>query len=248
MLAAVIDVPDWAPAVASMLGIGVGIDYALLIITRYRAALAAGPTPRAAVVESVTTAGRSVLVAGTTVVISLLGLLLMGLPYLYGAALATILAVLVVMAASVTLVPALLAIAGTRIDRLRIPGTTAPRPTRTRTPAARWGRAVQRRPWIAAVAGVAVLLALASPVTGLRLGFPDRGNDAADTTTRQAYELVSQGFGPGANGPLLLAADDGRRRARAMAALAARLRERAGRRRRRATRSPARTATPPCSP
>jgi len=206
MLAAVVDVPDWAPALASMLGIGVGIDYALLIVTRYRGALAAGREPRTAVVESIAAAGRSVLIAGTTVVISLLGLFLMGLPYLYGAALATIVSVLIVMAASVTLVPALLAIAGPRIDRLRIPGTGRAQASADEAPAARWGRAVQRRPWIAAVAGVAVLLVLASPFAGLRLGFPDRGNDAADTTTRQAYDLVTEGFGPGANGPLLLAA------------------------------------------
>jgi RND superfamily putative drug exporter len=229
LLAAVMDVPDWAPALASMLGIGVGIDYALLIITRYRSALGAGLAPREAVAEAVTTAGRSVLIAGMTVVISLLGLLLMGLPYLYGAAVATIIAVLVVMAASVTLVPALMSAAGTRIDRLRIPGVNRQSADPARMPAARWGRAVQRRPLVAAVAGIVVLLVLASPFAGLRLGFPDRGNDAADTTTRQAYELVSQGFGPGANGPLLLAAttaDDGERDA--MAALATELREQPG--------------------
>jgi RND superfamily putative drug exporter len=226
LLAAVMDVPDWAPALASMLGIGVGIDYALLIITRYRGALAAGLAPREAVAESIATAGRSVLIAGTTVVISLLGLLLMGLPYLYGAAVATIVAVLVVMAASVTLVPALMSVAGTRIDRLRIPGVNRSAADPARLPAARWGRAVQRRPLVAAIAGVAVLLVLASPFAGLRLGFPDRGNDAADTTTRQAYELVSQGFGPGANGPLLLAAETGDQPERdAMGALAAELRE-----------------------
>jgi putative drug exporter of the RND superfamily len=230
LLAAVLDVPDWAPALASMLGIGVGIDYALLIVTRYRNALAGGRVPRDAVVESIATAGRSVLIAGTTVVISLLGLFLMGLPYLYGAALATIVSVLVVMAASVTLVPALMAIAGSRIDRLRIPGTRrAAAAGSDGAPAARWGRAVQRRPWVAAIAGVAVLLVLASPFAGLRLGFPDRGNDAADTTTRQAYDLVSQGFGAGANGPLLLAApvaDDADRDA--MTALADRLRDEPG--------------------
>jgi RND superfamily putative drug exporter len=142
LLAAVLDVPDWAPALASMLGIGVGIDYALLIVTRYRGALAAGRAPREAVVESIATAGRSVLIAGTTVVISLLGLFLMGLPYLYGAALATIASVLVVMAASVTLVPALMAIAGPRIDRLRIPGTGRAAGDPESAPAARWGRAV----------------------------------------------------------------------------------------------------------
>jgi RND superfamily putative drug exporter len=225
LLAAVLDVPDWAPALASMLGIGVGIDYALLIVTRYRNALAAGRQPRAAVAESVATAGRSVLIAGTTVVISLLGLFLMGLPYLYGAALSAIVAVLIVMAASVTLVPALMAIAGPRIDQLHIPGTGRAAPDPDATPAARWGRAVQRRPWVAAIAGVAVLLVLASPFAGLRLGFPDRGNDATDTTTRQAYDLVSKGFGPGANGPLLVTAPTHDEQDRdAMAALADRLR------------------------
>src|SRR5829696_7100051 len=229
ILAAVIDTPDWSTSVAAMIGIGVGIDYALLIVTRYRGALAAGREPRAAVVESIAAAGRSVLIAGTTVVISLLGLFLMGLPYLYGAALATILAVIVVMAASVTLVPALMAMAGPRIERLRIPGVNRTGGDPDRTLAARWSRAVQRRPLVAAVAGVLVLLVLASPFAGLRLGFPDRGNDAADTTTRQAYDLVSQGFGPGANGPLLLAAqtaDAGERAA--MQALAGELRDEPG--------------------
>jgi putative drug exporter of the RND superfamily len=206
LLAAVMDVPDWAPALASMLGIGVGIDYALLIVTRYRSALAASRSPREAVAESLATAGRSVLIAGTTVVISLLGLMLMGLPYLYGAAVATIIAVLIVMAASVTLVPALMAMAGRRIDRFHIPGANRTAADDSRAPAARWAGVMQRRPLVAAVAGVIVLLVLAAPFTGIRLGFPDRGNDATDTTTRQAYDLVSQGFGPGANGPLLLAA------------------------------------------
>jgi len=224
LLAALMDVPDWAPALASMLGIGVGIDYALLIVTRFRAALATGLSPREAVARALATAGRSVLIAGSTVVISLLGLFLMGLPYLYGAALASIVAVLVVMAASVTLVPALLAIAGPRIDRLRIPGTGRAAADPDATPAARWSRAVQRRPWVAAIAGAAVLLVLASPFAGLRLGFPDQGNDPQGTTTRAAYDLVARGFGPGANGPLLLVAPTASQADRdAVAALAARL-------------------------
>ena len=138
LLAAVIDVPDWAPALASMLGIGVGIDYALLIITRYRAALAAGREPRDAVVEAMSTAGRSVLIAGTTVVISLMGLFLMGLPYLYGAALATIAAVLIVMAASVTLRPRAARASRARASTaLRIPGTNrAPADPQRRPPRA----------------------------------------------------------------------------------------------------------------
>jgi putative drug exporter of the RND superfamily len=202
-----VDVPDWSPAVAGLIGIGVGIDYALLVLTRFRGALHAGAEVRDAIVESVTTAGRSALIAGTTVVVSLLGLFLMGVPYLRGVAIAAGLSVLVVMTAAVTLLPALLSYVGRRVDRLRIPGLArAPRPGRE-APAARWSRQVQRRPWIAALAATAVLLALAAPALGLRLGFPDAGNDRAGTTTREAYDLVTRGFGPGANGPLLVAAD-----------------------------------------
>jgi RND superfamily putative drug exporter len=137
--------------------------------------------------------------------------------------------VLVVMAASVTLVPALLGMAGRRIDRLHIPGTGRPVADAATTPAARWSRAVQRRPWVAAVVGAALLLVLASPFAGLRLGFPDRGNDPADTTTRQAYDLVARGFGPGANGPLLLVAPTAGQADRdELAALAARLADEPG--------------------
>ena len=229
LLAAVMDVPDWSTAVASMIGLGVGIDYALLILTRHRAALAAGKEPRDAVVEAVSTAGHSVLVAGTTVVISLLGLFLMGLSYLQGVALSASFAVLVTMVASVTLLPALLGFAGRKLDRLRIPGAArAPRDP-DHTPAARWSRAVQRRPWAAALAGAAVLLVLATPFLGLRLGFPDAGNDRAATTTRQAYDLVAKGFGAGANGPLRVAAELRGAGDRAdVGALVAKLREQPG--------------------
>jgi len=206
LLAAVMNVPDWAPQVAAMIGIGVGIDYALLILTRYRAALSVGRNPHDAAVGSIATAGRSVLTAGSTVVISMLGLFLMGLPYLYGVALSTSIAVLVTMVAAVTLLPALLGFAGTGVNRLRMPGTNRAPVAPDATLAARWSRVVQRRPWAAALAGVTILLVLAAPVTGLRLGFPDAGNDRASTTTRQAYDLLSEGFGPGANGPLILVA------------------------------------------
>lgn len=205
VLAAVVDTPDWAEQVAAMVGIGVGIDYALLIVTRHRAAMQAGRTPGEAVVESISTAGRSVLIAGTTVVVSMLGLFLMGLPYLYGVALATSLAVLVVMLASITLLPALLALAGTRIERLRIPGVR--RGGGDGAVAARFSRMVQARPWAAALAGVLLVSALALPVMGLRLGFPDAGNDASGRQTRTAYDMLAQGFGPGANGPLMVVAD-----------------------------------------
>ncbi len=200
-------VPDFAPAVAGLLGVGVGIDYALLILTRYRSALAGGRDRDAAITEAVTTAGRSVLIAGGTVVIGVLGLFLVGVAFLQGIAVAASLAVLVVMAASVTLLPALIRLLGRRIDRLRIPGLgRAPRPGSV-TLSERWSRAVQRRPWAAALAGAAIVLALTVPVAGLELGFPDEGNDRAGTTTREAYDLVSRGFGPGANGPLLVAVD-----------------------------------------
>ena len=207
ILAAAIDVPDWAPAVAAMIGIGVGIDYALLIVTRFRAALERGLDARDATVEAIATAGRSVLVAGSTVVISLMGLFLMGLSYLHGVAISAIIAVLVVMAASVTLLPALLGFARHRVNRLRLPGVGRSRSGDGSARAIRWSRLIQRRPWAAAIAGTAVLLALAAPVTGLRLAFPDAGNDRAGTTTRQAYDLTAKGFGAGSAGPLLLVAN-----------------------------------------
>src|SRR3954452_5288209 len=167
LLAAVIDTPDWAVTMAAMLGIGVGIDYALLILTRFRAAMALGATPRDAVTEAVSTAGRSVLVAGTTVVISLLGLFAMGLSYLYGVAIAAIIAVLVVMAGALTLMPALLGLVGRRVESLRVPlvhhqDLESPH-------WASWSRFVQRRPWAAAIAGTAVILALGAPALALWL-------------------------------------------------------------------------------
>jgi putative drug exporter of the RND superfamily len=207
VLAAVVDVPSFAPAVAGLLGIGVGIDYALLVLTRFRTTLNGGADVEPAIVESVATAGRSVLVAGTTVLISVLGLFLMGVSYLQGVALSASLAVLTVMAAAVTLLPALLSLAGPRVNRLRLPGMRRSLAAERPAPAARWSRMIQRRPWTAAIAGAAIVLALAAPVLGLRLGFPDEGNDKAGTMTRTAYNLVSAGFGPGANGPLLVVAE-----------------------------------------
>jgi putative drug exporter of the RND superfamily len=211
LLANLIDVPDWTTAVSGLIGIGVGIDYALLVLTRFRSALREGKDRHDAVVESVTTAGRSVLIAGCTVVIAVLGLMLTGLDYMYGVALSASIAVLLVMAASVTLLPALLSYLGPNVDRLRIPllGRSLKKvsePTTKESPAARWSHAVQRRPWLAVVVSLAVLLALAAPALGMRLGFPDAGNDPPDTMTRQAYDLNTDGFGPGTNGPVQIAA------------------------------------------
>jgi putative drug exporter of the RND superfamily len=211
LLANLIDVPDWTTAVSGLIGIGVGIDYALLVLTRFRSALRDGKDRHDAVVEAITTAGRSVLIAGCTVVIAVLGLMLTGLDYMYGVALSASIAVLLVMAASVTLLPALLSYLGPNVDRLRIPllGRSLKKvtePTTKESPAARWSHAVQRRPWLAVFVSLAVLLALAAPALGMRLGFPDAGNDPPDTMTRQAYDLNTDGFGPGTNGPVQIAA------------------------------------------
>jgi putative drug exporter of the RND superfamily len=209
LLANVVDVPDWTTAVSGLIGIGVGIDYALLVLTRFRSALRDGKDRHDAIVEAVTTAGRSVIIAGATVVIAVLGLALTGLPYMYGVAISASLAVLVVMLASVSLLPALLAYLGPRVDKLRLPfvGRQLKTEGNGESPAARWSHAVQRRPWVAAIAATALLLALAAPALGMRLGFPDAGNDPPDTMTRQAYDLNTEGFGPGTNGPLVIAAD-----------------------------------------
>jgi putative drug exporter of the RND superfamily len=211
LLANVIDVPNWTTAVSGLIGIGVGIDYALLVLTRFRTSLKAGNDRHDAVVEAVSTAGRSVLIAGSTVVIAILGLFLTGLPYMYGVAISASLAVLVVMLASITLLPALLSYLGPKVDKLRLPilGRRLDLPAEAdgHSPAARWSHAVQRRPWLAALVSTAVLLALAAPALGMRLGFPDAGNDKKGTMTREAYDLISEGFGPGANGPLVVAAE-----------------------------------------
>jgi putative drug exporter of the RND superfamily len=209
VLAGVATVPEWATAVAGLIGVGVGIDYALLVLTRFRAGLDRGASPELAVGEAVTTAGRSVLVAGGTVIVSLLGLFVLGLDYMNGVALSASLAVLVVMTAAITLLPALLGFAGHRVDSLRIPllGRRAARATDHGELASRWSRAVQRRPWPAIAAGAAVLVILTAPVFGIRFGFPDAGNGSPDSSTRVAYDLTADGFGKGANGPLTLAAE-----------------------------------------
>ena len=208
LLTSVLAVPDWATSLAAMMGIGVGIDYVLLLLTRYREQLARGLDPTAAVVRTMDTAGRAVLVAGATVVLSLLGLAAMGLSYMTGAAVATMVAVGIVVLASLTLFPALLGLLGTRVDRLRV----LPRRRRDAAPGRgwqRWSLAVQRRPVSALLAGTAVLTLLTLPVLGLRFGFPDSGNEPLGTSARTAYDLTVDAFGPGAAGPLLVVSDAG---------------------------------------
>jgi len=252
LLSNALTVPDFATFLGIMIGLGVGIDYALLIVTRYREQLHAGHTVRESITIAIDTAGRSVLFAGLTVVISLLGMLVMGVTFVQGLAVAAASVVAVTVAASLTLLPALLGFAGERIELTRWRGLIAaglaaialvgvglkitpltiglplavivliagffvrplkrevPRPTPKPlrdTVAYRWSRVIQHRPWTAALAGAAILLLLAVPVFGLRLGFSDESNFADDTTTKQAYDLLVEGFGEGFNGPMLLVAE-----------------------------------------
>ena len=211
----IVDTPDFASQLAALIGIGVGIDYALIVVTRYRAEHARGLTRDEALMVAMDTAGRTVFFAGCTVIIALLGLLLLGLSFLHGAAIASAIAVLLTMLAALTLLPALLSKSGDRIDRLskRIPVLRKKRAAKLAAAApgespawARWSEIVQRRPWPAAIVALLVLLALAVPALHMRLGTSDAGLDPEGTTTRKAYDLVAEGFGAGTNGSFLLAA------------------------------------------
>jgi putative drug exporter of the RND superfamily len=200
-----VSMPSFAISLTIMLGIGVGIDYALLIVTRYRAALRDGLPVPDAVARAMDTAGRSVLFAGCTVVIAISGLLILGGATGVSMVIAAGAGVLMVMLAALTLLPALLGMVGHRIDRFGLPHrrTSDERPGL----AHRWSRFIQRRPWPAAIAATIILVALAVPALDLRLGFSDAGNLAESDTTRRAYDLLADGYGAGANGPLLLVAD-----------------------------------------
>ena len=199
-----VDMVDFSSDLALMIGLGVGIDYALFVLTRYRDAYRenGGDVP-AAVELAMTTAGRAILFAGATVVIALLGMFALGISFLYGVAIAASLGVLLVLAASLTLLPALLSFTGHRVGRSRR------RRSLLRADAigfwSRWVGLIQRRPVWAALASTVLLLVLAAPALGLRLGADDSGNDPAKQTTRKAYDLLAAGFGSGFDGPLQLA-------------------------------------------
>jgi putative drug exporter of the RND superfamily len=198
----VFDTANFAPELAGLIGLGVGIDYALFILTRFRNGLDEGLEPQAAAIAAVDTAGRAVLFAGITVIISLMGMLLLGINFLYGVAIAAALSVLFTMIAALTLLPALLTIAGRRVDRLRIPGIGRRSPsTDEGTHWYRWSRMIQGRPLLWTLLSGALLLVLCIPTLSLRLGSNDAGTDPAGTTTRTAYDLLAEGFGPGFNGP-----------------------------------------------
>jgi putative drug exporter of the RND superfamily len=252
LLSNVISVPDFAQTLGAMIGLGVGIDYALFIVTRYREGLKAGESPENATMTALDTAGRAVVFAGFTVVISLLGMFIMGLPFINGLATGAAITVLITMIASVTLLPAFLGFAKHRVEVTRWRGLIAAglvaiallglglgiqpllvgaplaaivimasfayAPLRTEVPARaekqlrntwayRWSRFVQNHPWPMAVGTAVLLLVIAIPVFSLRLGFSDESNFAEDTTTRQAFEMTTAGFGAGTNGPLILTTD-----------------------------------------
>ncbi len=203
--AAVVQTPSFTVQVASMIGLGVGIDYALFIVTRYREALREHGEVEPAVVTAMETAGHAVVFAGVTVMISLLGMLLMGMSFLNGLAFGSASAVLVAVLAAITLLPALLGFVGRHLDRLSVHR----RAHRTgETGWHRWSRFVQRHAAAGVLAGVLVLGALAVPAFAMRLASADAGSDPQGSTTRIAYDRLADGFGPGLNGPLLVVVDD----------------------------------------
>jgi len=253
LLSQVVDMPDFTSTIGIMIGLGVGIDYALFIATRFRENLHKGHSIEQSTLIAMNTAGRAVLFAGTTVVISLMGMLVMQLSFVSGLAIGAATVVALTLAASLTLLPALLGFAGERVELTRRRGligagliaagligvgagfpalllvtlpmavvvllasyaisslrspvlTRDPKPLRE-TLSYRWSRLIQHRPWTAVGLGAAALGALALPIFGLRLGFSDEGNFPEDTTTRQAYDLLADGFGPGFNGPLSLVSE-----------------------------------------
>lgn len=200
-------VADFAPMLGMLVGLGVGIDYALFIVTRHRRGLKRGLPVAEAAQNAVATTGRAVVFAGATVCIALLGMLILRLNFLNGVAIAASLTVVLTVAASVTLLPALLSFIGPRAlsrrERRRLE-EQGPQPEMATGFAARWSAFVERHPKLLGAVAVVVMAVLALPTLSLHLGTSDQGNDPRTTTTRQAYDLISEGFGPGVNGPLTL--------------------------------------------
>ena len=209
VLESVISVPTVAPTLATMIGLGVGIDYALFIVTRHREHLHRGMTVEESAGRAIATAGQAVVFAGTTVVIAILGLAFVGISSvaLMGCAIAVTVTVAVI--AAITLLPALLGIIGHRIDKLRVPGVKLGMADDATTVAARWSRHVSRHPWPYALGSTALLVLLIVPFFSIRLGQTDAGNDPPGSTTRAAYDLLAEGFGPGFNGPLAIVVTKG---------------------------------------
>ncbi len=225
LIAVPLDVPNWAPQLASMIGLGVGIDYALFIVTRYREGLRDGLTVVDAAARANATAGLAVVFAGGTVVIAILGLAVSGLPFVTAAGVSVSIIVALMVLASITILPALLAWAQYRVVPRRqrrnakreaaqaaavalASDVEIKMPPLVSGPWERWGNHVSRRSIWYFIGGLVVLLALTAPVLKLQLGFPDLGNQPAERTERQTYDLLTEAFGPGFNGPLLIAIEN----------------------------------------
>lgn len=202
-------VADFAPMLGTLVGLGVGIDYALFIVTRHRKGLKRGLPVAEAAESAVATTGRAVVFAGATVCIALLGMLVLRLNFLDGVAIAASLTVVLTVAASVTLLPALLSYIGMRAlsrrERRKL-AAEGPRPDTVTGFAARWSAFVERHPKLLGLVAAAVMVVLALPTLSLHLGTSDQGNNPATSTTRKAYDLLAEGFGPGMNGPLTVVA------------------------------------------
>jgi putative drug exporter of the RND superfamily len=213
-----------SPDLALMIGLGVGIDYALFIVTRFRESYLAIGDVEGAILEAMDTSGRAIILAGSTVMIALLGMFATGVSFMYGLAIAAVIAVLLTLLASLTLLPALLARFGPRLvrpsdargGRLKRTRPAARDTTAAAAPSAvtpghsawrRWSGTVQRHPWPLAIVSLAVMVALVTPVLALRLDESDAGNNPSSLSSRHAFDLLAQGFGQGFNGPLLLVAE-----------------------------------------
>ncbi len=199
-----VPMPGFAPQFIAMIGIGVGIDYALLIVSRYREEVGTGMSGEDAAVTSAGTAGRSVFFAGVTVVIALLGLWASGIEAIGWVGTAGAAVVGIMVAVALLVLPAFLRFAGPYLDRWSVPGLKPPSADNTTGIAYRWSRFVQRNPLICLAASLGFLLLLAAPVLDLRLGTSDSGNNPESFTSRRAYDLITEGFGPGANGPIIV--------------------------------------------
>ncbi|PWU52859.1 hypothetical protein DLE60_07400 [Micromonospora globispora] len=210
LLSHVISMADIAPTLAALIGLGVGIDYALFIVTRHRNGLKAGLAPEESAVRALNTSGRAVIFAGATVCVAMLGMLVLGLSFLNGVGIAAAVMVLISVIAASTLLPAMLGIIGNRAlsrrERRRL-AADGPHDVHAQGFWARWAGLVQRRPGLLTPLALIVMLVLVIPVFSLRLGNSDQGNDPATTTTRKAYDMLANGFGPGFNGPLQLVAE-----------------------------------------
>ena len=206
--ASFLDVATFGPTLAAMIGLGVGIDYALFITNRYRQSVQAGHDPKSAALESVRTSGRAVAFAGSAVIIALMGLLVLGISFFYGLAIAAAVTVLLMMISALWFLPAVLSLLGDKALGWKMPWAKKQKDYHPEGGGfAHYGRLLQRRPWVPALAALAAVLLIAAPTLGLRLGFSDDGGRAEGSSLRTGYDLLAEGFGPGVNGPFFVAVE-----------------------------------------